>query len=245
MRRLLLVSVAALATHAIADTGAPAAEGADIKTAAHKSGNSNGISIGRQTSSSSTTIKHDGRQPSTQQQQQHAQQHHRPPSQPPPTPPGGQLDEDTNDDTMTYEADVPFDDDELTYDEDGAAIDGHQNEASLYDELNVDENRREPILKTFVIVLALAMIYMGWRAHCRGDDGMNRPRGTGSGGRHKPLSLVDDDFSHDHGIRELPGSSPVQRPSLGSGAGANAAGGGAVTGWTLDVFSLAASKLAL
>jgi len=149
------------------------------------------------------------------------------------------------------EADVLDNTDEMTYETDGqdeledVVFDGHLNEGALYDELNVDENRREPILKTVVILIALIMLYMGWRTHCRSSSGgsVSITDVSSSSGWHAPVPLdsADDGFGDDAFGR----SSPPQHRAARSFDGVAARPQETAGGWTFDIFSLAASRLAL
>ena len=149
---------------------------------------------------------------------------------------------------MTYDADALYDEDEELFDDDTVVVDGHLYEGALFDELDVDENRHEPILKTVVLLIALAMLCLGWRTHCRSEakdagDGTGRSHGgSSSGGRHAPLPLdvgEEDTFGHD-GVASGPSPSDlhdIHRRSFDRSK--------PQAGWTLDIFSLAASRLAL
>jgi hypothetical protein len=134
------------------------------------------------------------------QQQQHQQQEPNapPPHAPPSTMTPAGVDATTYDDSvaMTYDA---YGGDEGEGEElDDAALDGHLYEDTLKDELDVDDERHEPILKTAVVLVALAMLFMGWRMHCSSNASAGDAYSGVGGGRHLPFPFdASDDLDLD------------------------------------------------
>ena len=118
---------------------------------------------------------------------------------------------------------------EETGDDDDVVYDGHQFEGDLYAELDVDENRREPVLKTVVVLAAITMVFLGCWTHCRGHDSTVQARNDSHGphsGRHRPvpMEIADED-------------------EVSVAASSIRSTGSKTEGWTLDIFALAASRL--
>jgi hypothetical protein len=134
------------------------------------------------------------------QQQQHQQREPNapPPHAPPSTMTPADVDATTYDDSvaMTYDA---YGGDEGEGEElDDAALDGHLYEDTLKDELDVDDERHEPILKTAVVLVALAMLFMGWRMHCSSNASAGDAYSGVGGGRHLPFPFdASDDLDLD------------------------------------------------
>ena len=95
---------------------------------------------------------------------------------------------------MTYDA---YEGDEGEGEQlDDATLDGHLYEDTLKDELDVDDERHEPILKTAVVLVAVAMLYMVWRMHC--SSNASAGDAYSGGGRHLPLPFdASDDLDLD------------------------------------------------
>ena len=131
-----------------------------------------------------------------QQQRQQQEPNAPPPSASPSTVTLADVDATTYDDSvaMTYDAYEGDEGEQL----DDAVLDGHLYEDKLEDELDVADERHEPILKTVVVLVAVVMLYMGWRMHCSSNASAGDAYSGVGGGRHLPFPFdASDDLDLD------------------------------------------------
>jgi hypothetical protein len=140
-------------------------------------------------------------------------------------------------------------DDDDNEEEDVPSEPKEEMEAELWVELDVDDDRDEPVLKAVVLLLAVVMLYAGWRNHCQqrkhhgtqsisnwaqhtplpvtdvDEDWRLTEESSGKGPQHHNGSICANQALHDHSTRY----GRKQRTG----------------GWSFDIFSMAADRLAL
>ena len=180
------------------------------------------------------------------------------PSPPPVTPMviSARMENNSTADKLAYDQ---YDQYDADGDIDEAPQDGHELEGQLWQELNIDENRSEPVLKTVVLSLAALMLYGGWRTHCRRSSPLTDRSGPSSkwGGRHSVLPTAGDE-ELGWGQPDSPGGKVKPRDFGWTIASRNTVDSDLPVdlslqrgvppkqgGWTLDIFSLAAERLQL
>ena len=92
-------------------------------------------------------------------------------------------------------------------------------EAELWGELDIDDNRDEPILKTVVLVIGIVMVYGLWRMHCQQCStrwvckGFRNPLHTFARGWHQPIPVSAADADAEEWRGRRPDSMEDSHPS--------------------------------
>ena len=160
------------------------------------------------------------------------------PPVPPPTQPAQPATPQNSTGGEAAAASYAYEDDVEAGENEQEAVEGTDKddmEQDLWTELDIDEDRDEPILKVTVVLLTIAVVVAGVRTHCCGQY-----RAIPSDLSPRTRAQQELAFAPDFGTMMPPPQAGSPGHQIRHGRGSSEGGG-----WSFDVFSMMASSLKL